>query len=482
MKHLDAIKRHDSRAGYELLTFREVGLPILGIYAAALVQVPKNQSCIAEFILRILDARVESISRIEQLLGIPKIVLDQVFADLVRDECIRTSDAGKCAQLTNRGREKLTAAAESSPQEQTLWIPYDALLRQPKWYGSTLVHRPFELRSRGAIPLHPYPARRPEVGDLSPSAVSEVVRLIAAASPEERDVLRVMRILRVTQQYVLATALVFRAIETSEIEIAFLIDGRISSEHEFAFARSNSIDKEDIVDSARINRDDAEVHGELGEPVANLVIQSIELRDAMATITQSRSEATRAAVTAVTAATPDERAQAEAQRQRATAVATSAEDALRGGPVRPVRPYEHPAILEHALDTATSRVLIACPTVRRAVLDGDMLRRISKACGKGVAVSIAISNDINSSREDNEARKELELLRKQLRTFSFSTGTKLSSRFLLVDNTQLVVTRFPWLSFVGDSARPFENEWGNLIQDEQVVCNCWQRFRQFHVG
>ena len=56
MRADEIAKRLDVRAGYELVTYREVGLPIFGVHARALVQVRQERSCIEEFVLRAMVA------------------------------------------------------------------------------------------------------------------------------------------------------------------------------------------------------------------------------------------------------------------------------------------------------------------------------------------------------------------------------------------------------------------------------------------
>src|SRR5437763_1203281 len=104
-------KRLDNRAGYALITYGEVGLPIFGIYATALLQERQERSCIEEFALRALSAGLDMSAQIQGILGLPRSIIDTTLADLVRQEAIRTTSGSERLILTERG-EQIVSEAE----------------------------------------------------------------------------------------------------------------------------------------------------------------------------------------------------------------------------------------------------------------------------------------------------------------------------------------------------------------------------------
>lgn len=75
MRADEIARRLDNRAGYELLTYREVGLPFFGLHATALVQEKQERSCIEEFALRAFASGLESEEQIQGILGLPERIV-----------------------------------------------------------------------------------------------------------------------------------------------------------------------------------------------------------------------------------------------------------------------------------------------------------------------------------------------------------------------------------------------------------------------
>src|SRR5438552_15131630 len=101
----EVAKRLDNRAGYELITYREVGLPIFGILATALLLERQERSCIEEFTLRFLSAGLDTPAQIQGILGLPRSIVDATLADLVRQEAIRTTTGSDQLILAERGKQ-----------------------------------------------------------------------------------------------------------------------------------------------------------------------------------------------------------------------------------------------------------------------------------------------------------------------------------------------------------------------------------------
>jgi hypothetical protein len=467
----EVAKRLDSRAGYELVTYREVGLPIFGIHATALVQERQERSCIEEFALRALAAGLSSAAQVEGILGLPRRVVDTTLADLVRQEAIRTSHDGETLTLTPRGRELLSGADVLSPTEQTVWFPFDGLLRRPKWFGTTSFLRQADVRANGLLAIRPIPTRPPETDDLSAPDVSEVVRLAAGATRGERQVLRIEKIEKRYRLFLPAIALIYRAINGGEIQVAFAIEGRLSQEHELAFARGAGIERQALLDGLR-GAPEAFDKAELGGRVLEMVEAAAVLRKDAARITSSRSAVDRAAVARATAKSDEARAEAAKQEQEAQSDLSAAEASLRKNFVRPVPVYEHPGILEDALASARERLLIVSPWIRRAVVDEAFLRRIEQACSRGVNISLGfgLGNADEGEREwDADARRALEGIASRSNQLHMKRLGNTHAKVLIKDREFFVITSFNWLSFRGNPSKPFRDEWGTMVRDPAVV-------------
>lgn len=472
MRADEIARRLDNRAGYELLTYREVGLPFFGLHSTALVQEKQDRSCIEEFALRSLSSGLESAAQIQGILGLPERIVMNAVADLVRQEAVRTLDNGERLVLTERGRELLDGGSIVRPLEQTLWFPFDGLLRKPKWPGTTPLLRRQDALEEGLLLIRPIPARPPDMDDLSVPDVSEVVRLVAGAKRGERSVLKIVSIEKRYQRYLPAVLLVYRAYHGDEVQVGFAIDGRASHEHELVFARAGGVERQGILELIEDHSRPA-VDGPLADRVAHLVEKAGELRKDAERITSSRSAADKAAVERVRATGDAERANAAESETKAQSDLADAEKQLRQAPARPVPVYEHQGILEDALDTARNRLLILSPWIRRAVVNDVFVKKVARACTRGVTVSIGFGLGAHDDGErpwDVQACRDLEkLVSTYASKFQLRRLGNTHAKVLIKDADFFVITSFNWLSFRGDPSQPFREEWGTMVRDPGLV-------------
>ncbi|MBI4263392.1 MAG: hypothetical protein HY657_03365 [Acidobacteria bacterium] len=469
---LDEIaKRLDNRAGYELITYGEVGLPMFGVYATALVLESQERNCIEEFTLRALSAGLDTSAQIQGILGLPRSIIDTTLADLVRQEALRTASDSDQLLLTERGKQLVGATAVVSPSEQTIWFPFDGLLRRPKWYGGTAFLKPNEAKEQGLPQLKAIPTRGPAVDELSAADVSEVIRLAVGASRGEREVLRVVTIEKRFRQFLPAVALVYRALERDDLQVGFAIDGRISQEHELAFARGGGLERQPIFEGLQ-EKVRPPIDDVLGGRVAEMVEAAEALRKKAARVTTSRSALDMASLAVVRAQSGAQRAEAAAAEEQARDELAEVEANLQKAPVRPLPVYEHPAILDEAVSSAAKRLLILSPWVRRAVVDDAFLRNLQRACERGVRVSIGFGlgeADLGEKAWDAEARRKLENLSKDVPLLEVRRLGNTHAKVLVKDSEFFVITSFNWLSFRGDPSKPFREEWGTIVRDPILV-------------
>jgi phosphatidylserine/phosphatidylglycerophosphate/cardiolipin synthase-like enzyme len=316
------------------------------------------------------------------------------------------------------------------------------------------------------VQLKAIPARGPEVNELSAADVSEVVRLAAAARKGEREVLRILTVERRARQVLPAVALVYRALQGDELQVGFAIDGRISQEHEIAFARGGGLQRQPIFQGLLEKVRLAPLPGRVAE-----LVQAAEAQRKESGTTGSRSAVDKAALAVVAARSEAERAEAEAAEKRAREALKEAESRLQRGPVRPVPVYEHPEILEQAMETAQSRLLIVSPWIRRAVVNQSFLQSVRRACKRGVTVSIGfgLGADPGERPQDVEARQKLETLSEELDLLQVRRLGDTHAKVLVKDSDFFVITSFNWLSFRGVPSKPFREEWGTMVRDPALV-------------
>ncbi|MBN8903035.1 MAG: hypothetical protein J0H57_18560, partial [Rhodospirillales bacterium] len=155
----------------------------------------------------------------------------------------------------------------------------------------------------------------------------------------------------------------------------------------------------------------------------------------------------------------------------AIAEAERAERELATLKVRPIAVYEHPPLLQQALDTAQTRLLIISPWITPAVVDQHFVRRLRAALERGVKVRIGYG--LHSHRQarpkPNDAEKALSEISTRNSALEFVWLGNTHAKILLKDSEWFVVSSFNWLSFRGDPGRTFREEWGMFVGVSSVV-------------
>jgi len=171
-------RRYDNRAGYDLVSWRKVGLPVYKITVHALIQLHKSIPPIEEFVLKTIKAGLSSEQEIGGLLGLEFVLVREAIINLRTSEDINL---------------KIVV-----PQARTFTIHFDGLLWHPHWYGQHLessLLKPRELK-QGMIEISPCQTQKPELSDLSLIEVDRIIEKIESESrrkvKREQDLLVVI--------------------------------------------------------------------------------------------------------------------------------------------------------------------------------------------------------------------------------------------------------------------------------------------------
>ncbi len=239
--------RFDNRAGYKLIAYGTVGLPLYRLTTVGLCLAKKNLDPIEEFVLRSVKAGSQRVGEAAGLLGLETRVIESCLAELLRSECVRVSAADTKGRqeikLTSKGRDLARDQEATMPIEQTVVFYVDGLTRAPRFYPAESLYRPRELKEVGVPEIRAFPARAPGLEEIDIKDVIEVVRLDAGRAESPRQLLRINSIERRERVFLEAVALAYRAESGGTLQVGFAVDGRLSAEHETAFARAGGPEK-----------------------------------------------------------------------------------------------------------------------------------------------------------------------------------------------------------------------------------------------
>ena len=476
--------RFDNRAGYKLIAYGTVGLPLYRLTTVGLCLAKKSLNPIEEFVLRSVMAGAESLDDAAGVLGLKTSVVRSCLADLLRSEYARvlagTGNTGRQQiELTAKGTDLARGEEAIIPTEQTVVFCVDGLTRSPRFHPSERLYRPRDLRDQGFPEVRAFPARGPELDEIDIKDVIAVVRLDAGRAESPRQLLRINSIERTDRVFLDAVALAYRAESGGSVQVAFAIDGRLSEEHERAFARVRGPEKTKLF-SGLLERGAPPVMAQvLGKELYEQVASAAQAQGVSAEELQDEARLVRARID-------------EVRLQAAQAPQPTAEDTIaRAGEkldevkyqleqlaVRPLAVYEHPPLLRRALEQAKDRVLLISPWIRQAVVTREFVETLDKALHRGVGIYVGYGLgevDENERPWDKQAREELEKLAERHPHFAFNRLGNTHAKVLIKDQEFFVITSFNWLSFRGNQNQTFREEWGALVAVPSVVENYFQQ-------
>ena len=383
----EVARANQFREGFALVDYAEVGLPIFRLTLEAVTTSYRSLPTIQEFAMRCLslgETREEDIAR---MLGLKREVVIAAINILVSDGyVVRQAEHADLLsfRLTEAGEARLEQERLEVPQEEMLVIDYDGIRRTPIRLAGTSVLRASELKAAGAIEVRPYPAEPPGMAELQ---IPDVTRVIRRQGGEDfrRTVLALKRIVRRTNVFREAVALVFAADRGDEVQVAFAIDGKISEVHERTFAENGGPRKMGFVKALSEN----DARKRLERMVGRELLRAFPTRNELELLRQAEVKAEaevrslRPAADGGNRGSPVELAFSAAKQRL-----TLAQHAIDSLPVRPLACYEQDSLLHEALESAERQLLITSAGLQASVVNGYMIRQIDVLASSRVEVLI----------------------------------------------------------------------------------------------
>ena len=473
-------RRYDNRAGFDLVSYREVGLPVYKITVQALTQIRKPIPPIEEYVLKAIYAGLSSEQDIAGLLGLEPSILREAMIELRLNENIDLiapeDSVMQVWKLTKKGERTLREAQIIVPEERSFTINFDGLLRYVRWYGRLEINLLSSryLRQQGMMEIPAFPAKPPELSDIK---LTDVDRIISQDEKErkktrsrERELLALKAIERRQRFFQPALALIYKAKDRDEVQVDFAIDGRRSYKHEQAFARANGAKKLRILENLKDSECKKLAEDILGrEFVAQAPLPEVEdIKDKVASV-RATIETTRQTIERTQ--TDHEKKELEQQLQAANQEIEKLQAQLNAFPSRWLGVYEHRPLLEQALRDSQERLLIISPWIRANATNKWLIQQLEELLKRGVNVFIGygLGEDDNQKTRDKKAEKAIEKLNQQYDNFCLKRLGDTHAKILISDSKFAVVTSFNWLSFKGDPNRTFRDERGTLVFDSQKI-------------
>ncbi len=442
------------RRGMTVIDFAEVGLPCWYILARCDVLAKKPISVIHETVMNAISLGVQGPSELQLLLGLDDFVFEGAAVGLLSEGWAEGAPDQPLA-LTEAGMEVLESAVEIVSEERVVPIYYDGLVRRPIASFDNGI-KPKRAQAEGIREIPPTPAHPPDIRELrrSRGELIRILRTLRGGRDQESELLEIRGLDRRERIYRPATAVLLADNQgRAALHLALVIDGEPSLVHETAFANAGQLERLGLERAQRTRR-----RRGLPLPGPKALHPNVDVL-----AEQTARERIGFAEAAVEEAPGDRGAKRELRDARRQ---------LGGVSPRTVLPHEHQRLLEAAIDSARSRLLIRGGTVTRAQLDRRMMKKLEAAARRGAAMRIAL--DVRADPVAAEALAGLAEGWPSLMIESDMSETDESA--LLSDDRFVVLGNYPWLGFMGDADRNLGDRRSLLSTDRDQIDDVWQRF------
>lgn len=447
-----------ARSGYDLVSFKEAGLPVYVLKLLILVLERKALSPIEEAVLKAVRAGLYAPNSIFEFLGLPRSVLTPVLASLNTAELINYSrsaaDADAKVTLGAKGRLALAEAATVKPQERVVPVCFDALTKKLLFIAPEQLDRSRDMRQLGYFQVPTGSSKRPEVEDIPLQDFDKILQRQSVSSEPTGTLLAVRRIERRELHFLRCVMLFYKShAQPPQVEVAFWRDDGPAMEHEIRF---QAIGGPDLVGARLL----------MTETAAS---PEVLLPEVVATVTREEGP------TPVAPAQPGHAPIKGAPDAAAKTPAVSEVETMQT-----LLCHEHPPYLKKALLSAKRRLVIVSPWIRDSVIDWPFIASLEALLKSGVEVYIgygiekADGNGKRNAAKDKpditpRAETDLRELAKRYKNFHFVHVGNTHRKSLVCDDQFAVVTSFNWLSYKGDSQGSPRDERGIVFRKKHHV-------------
>jgi len=452
----DVARQHQFREGFRLVDFGEVGLPIFRLTVEAVTMAQRSLPTIQEFVMRCLAMGETQEADVARMLGLKNEIVRGSVNALVSDGYVsRQPGPGEASfRLTEAGETRLGYEREEVPQEEMLVIDYDGIRRVPVRLTGESVVRAAELNTAGAVQIRPYPAEPPSIEHLN---IPDVTRVIRRQGGEDfrRTVLALKRVVRRNNLFREAVALVFVGEKTDEVQVAFVISGKLSDAHERAFAEHSGPRKMGFVRSIAVGETRRQLERSVGKAMMRRLPGAQDVR------AMRKEEADAFVAASVVRPLADRISGRARQSDPAVAGLVAAEErlqvarhALNALAVRPLACFEQDELLDEALEKASQSLVLTTAGWQSTILTGFRLRSIDALIGKGVRIQMeSVLPPQTEPRGGDHFDPLAEISKRSERgLLSLRKGERREFYFLVQDDELAVVCNRPFLGEVSRRA------------------------------
>jgi len=448
------IRQFDTRDGFELVDFSEVGLPVFRLTVEAVTLQKTSMPTIEEFSLRAIEIGESDAEGISRLLGLSDVIVRDSLDTLAYDELVARPEDDPGSPdghylVTDLGKE-LLAQGTRVYRDETLVFDYDGLRRRPIRLGKESLLRAAELSEMQAFQIRPYPVDPPSIEDIALNEVVPAVRRISDR-PFERTLLAIRRIVRRQTLFRPAIGLVYRGLDSNDYQVGFAIGDTLSQEHEIVFSRHGGAKKPGFIRVQSSMDAMAAISDRLGEPLWNSLADLQTVGQLQREITAALDEySVLRAKTGRLKRRPKSEDQNQQDPARIEGRVIELRHKLNSLGLRRASPYELKELLNEALDNAERRLLITSRNVDAKAAPSHLIKKITDRLAEGVNIRIETSVELNVNPKGKagafEPAVQLWLEAQQRVGFTLAHRPNDELFFLIKDDDLAIISNRPFLN------------------------------------
>jgi len=433
-----ALRFADYRPGFNLLACEDAALPFEMIFASAILQERKKVAPVTEFIMRAIHSGLSNIAEISELLGLDYDSVEFVVAELYAADQVDLplSDGERTLSLTSAGAETVQSLIEIVPVEKEIWFFYDKILLRPSPFRSRQMKRSGDLGIEELIVIPPKHNRNVELSELRVETLNEAVK--EAMSADSADVMTIKNLIRHESRYLPCHLLIYESSDSSRHVAEVVIDGRIQSGVGLELERLG-IDRHLGISFAA--------------PASRTITEVAHVQEVITKLPEPPVARVKVPLSETDESEDEEFAQS---------TELHAQQQTEDGP-RNLDTFEHRPLLNEALETAKSRLLIVSPWVKGSVVKREFLAQLRRAAERNVKIHIGYGEDPYASGSHADVLSRLHKFAEEFPNVVVGCLGNTHAKTLIWDQNR-VSTSFNWLSFQGDKDRTYRQETGLLIR------------------
>ena len=438
----DAARRHaHALPGHILLAAEPAAIPASTLTVDVLAEQAEELEASSKYALRAMLNGIDTFEDLHLFLGLEEGDTARVVAALLVAEFIdyRPPPEGGVRRLSllAAGQEAARDAYIRRPKSTAIQIVYDRLTSTVTEWKKNSLRRAVQAKSDpGRILLPPSTSMAVQLEDLTVASVS-------AALGSRGDTFRILGISGLTENrkyYHDAILLVFKDLDSNALRLGVEVDGLWSESHTAALEAIGAVERLGL-STAPVE----DPHEPVGEPENRL----------------SRDE-----VIALQSAMTDQGQNDDS-------------DTLKRSAIRWLGVYEHPKWLDDALSRSQRRLLIISPWITRSVVDPQWVSQVEELA-RTVDVTIFWGFG-NNEKTDATSIADLHAAAERSRRLAIVRVDDTHAK-VLVGDSFYIKTSFNWLSFRGDPARKYRQEEGDLVQDQVLADNAYNKYMTENLG